>query len=69
MTRTHTPRIPGKCPTFRPPALLLLYHVCFDNTDNLPGDDDDDYTGDISTFDMETTDDEFVEIFRKQVTL
>ena len=44
-----------------------LYHVCFENTDSLPGDDDDD-TGDISTFDMEATDDEVAEIFRKQVT-
>ena len=45
----------------------ILYHVCFDNRDSLPGDDDDD-TGDISTFDMQATDDEVAEIFRKHVT-
>ena len=44
----------------------ILYHVCFDNTDSLPGDDND--TDDISTFDMEATNDEVDEIFRKQVT-
>ena len=51
--------------------LLILYHACFDNTDNLPGDDDDndDDAGDISTFDMEATDDEVTEIFRNQVAL
>ena len=42
--------------------------MCFNNTDSLPGDDDDDNTGDISTFDMEATDDEVAVIFRKQVT-
>ena len=31
-------------------------------------DDDDDDAGDILTFDMEATDDEVAEIFRKQVT-
>ena len=49
----------------------ILYHVCFDNTDSLPGDgdddDDDDDTGDISTFDVEATHDEVAEIFKKQV--
>ena len=39
---------------------------CFNNTDTLPGDDDDD-TADISTCDMQATDDEVVEIFRKPV--
>ena len=49
----------------------ILYHVCFDNTDSLPGDDDDgddDVTGAISTCDVEATHDEVVEIWRKQVT-
>ena len=45
----------------------ILYHVCFDNTDSSPGDDDDDNTGDISTFDVEATHDEVAEILRKQV--
>ena len=50
-----------------------MYHVWFDNRDSLPGDDDDDDdddddAGDISTFDMEATDDEVAELFRKQVT-
>ena len=46
----------------------ILYHVCFDNTDSLPGDDDDDdVTGNISTCDVETTCDEVAEIWRKQV--
>ena len=48
----------------------ILYHVCFDNTDSLPGDDvddDDDDTGDISTCDVEATCDEVAEIWRKQV--
>ena len=53
----------------------ILYHVCFDNTDSLPGDDDsdddddddDDDTGDISTCDVEATHDEVAEICRKQV--
>ena len=39
-----------------------LYHVCFDNTESLPGDDDDDDTGDISTCDVEATHDEVAEI-------
>ena len=43
----------------------ILYHVCFDNTDSLPGDDDD--TGDISTCNVEATHDEVAEILRKQV--
>ena len=42
--------------------------MCFDNRDSLPGDDDDDDTGDMSTCDMQPTDDEIAEIFRKQVT-
>ena len=48
----------------------ILYHICFDNRDSLPGDDDDDDddTGDISTCNMQDTDDEVAEIFRKQVT-
>ena len=50
----------------------ILYHVYFDKTDSLPGDDhdndDDDDTGDISTFDVEATHDEVAEILRKQVT-
>ena len=41
--------------------------MCFDNWDSLPGDDDD--TGDMSTCDMQSTDDEVAEIFRQQVTL
>ena len=42
----------------------ILYHICFDNTDSLPGDggDDDDDTGDISTCDVEATCDEVAEI-------
>ena len=41
----------------------ILYHVCFDNTDSLPGnDDDDDDTGDIATCDVEATHDEVAEI-------
>ena len=44
----------------------ILYHVCFDNTDSLPGDDDD--TGNISTFNVEATHDKVAEILRKQVT-
>ena len=51
----------------------ILYHICFDNRDSLPGDDDaddddDNETGDMSTCDMQPTDDEVAEIFRKQVT-
>ena len=45
----------------------IWYHVCCDNTDSLPSDDDDD-TGDISTYDVEATHDEVAEIWRKQVT-
>ena len=46
----------------------ILYHICFDNTDSLPGDDDDgDDTGDISTCDVEARHDEVAEICRKQV--
>ena len=45
----------------------ILYHVCFDNIDSLPGGDDDD-TGDMSTCDVEATHDEVAEIWRKQVT-
>ena len=50
---------------------LILYHVCCNNRESLPGDNDDDNdndTGDMSTFDMQPTDDEVAEIFRKQVT-
>ena len=53
----------------------ILYHIFFDNRGSLPGgddddhDDDDDDTGDMSTCDMQPTDDEVAEIFRKQVTL
>ena len=45
----------------------MLYHICFDNRDSLPGDDDavDDDTGDISTCDMQATD-EVAEIFIKK---
>ena len=47
----------------------ILYHICFYNKDSLPGDDDDvDDTGDMSTCDMQPTDGEVAEIFRKQVT-
>ena len=48
----------------------ILYHICFDNTHSLPGDDDDDDddTCDISTCDVEATDDEVAEIFRKHIT-
>ena len=36
-----------------------IYHVCFYNRESLPGgDDDDDDTDDISTCDMQATDDE-----------
>ena len=46
----------------------ILYHVCFHNRDSLPGDDDDDDdTGDMSTCDMQGTDDEVAEIFRKHI--
>ena len=56
-------------PCIRPIRLQnILYHVCFDNTDSLPGDNDDDDTGDVSTFDVEATHDEVAEILRKQVT-
>ena len=49
--------------------LFILYNVCFKNRDRLPGDDDDDDdTGDISTCDMEATDDEVAEIFRKHIS-
>ena len=45
----------------------IWYHVCFDNTDSLPGDDDDGYddddTGGISTCDVEATHDVVAEIF------
>ena len=44
----------------------MLYHVCFDKTDSLPGDDDDD-TGAISTCDVEATHGAVAEIYRKQV--
>ena len=44
----------------------ILCNVCFDNTDTLPGDDDDDIA-DISTCDMQATDDEVGEIFRKPI--
>ena len=49
----------------------ILYHICSDNRDSLPGgddDDDDNDIGDISTCGMQATDDEVAEIFRKQVT-
>ena len=49
---------------------IISYHVCSDNTDSLPGDDDgddDDDTGDISTCDVEAIHDEVAEICRKQV--
>ena len=50
----------------------ILYYICFDNRDSLPGDDDadddDNDTVAMSTFDMPPTDDEVAEIFRKQVT-
>ena len=49
----------------------ILYHICFDNRDSLPGEDDDDDdndTGDVSTCDMQPTDNEVAEIFRKHVT-
>ena len=45
----------------------ILYHVCFDETDSLPCDDDDDDTGAISTCDVEATHDAVAEICRKQV--
>ena len=37
--------------------------------ESLPGDDDNDDTGDISICDIQATDDEVAEIFRWQVTL
>ena len=46
----------------------IWYYICFDNRDSLPGDDDDD-TGDMSTCDMQPTDDEVAEISKQQVTL
>ena len=49
----------------------ILYHICFDNRDSLPGDDNDDGddndTCDISTFGMQATHDDIAEIFRKEV--
>ena len=36
--------------------------------ESLPGDDDDDDTGDISICDMQATDDEVTEIFRKHIS-
>ena len=53
----------------------ILYHVCYNNRGSLPGggggdddDDDDDDTGDISICDMQATDDEVAEIFRKHIS-
>ena len=50
---------------------MILYLL--DNRDSLPGDDDDDDdddgTGDMSTCDMQPTDDEVSEIFKQQVIL
>ena len=40
---------------------------CFDNTDSLPGDDDDGDRGAISTCGVEATHDVVAEICRKQV--
>ena len=46
-----------------------IYYIMFALTiDSLLGDDDDDDTGDISTCDMQATDDEVAEIFRKHIT-
>ena len=49
----------------------ILYCVCFHNTDSLPGDDDDDDddddTADSSTCDIQGTDNEVAEIFRKHI--
>ena len=51
-------------------TLKNIYYICFDNRDSLPGGgDDDDDTGDMSTCDMQSTDDEVTEIFTQQVTL
>ena len=52
----------------------IWYDICFDNRHSLPGDDDDvddddDDTGNMSTCDMQGTDDEVSEIFQQQVTL
>ena len=51
----------------------IWYNICFDNRHSLPGDDDDvdddDGTGNMSTCDMQSTDDEVSEIFKQQVTL
>ena len=47
----------------------IWYYICFDNRDSLPGDDDDEDPGDMSTCDMQPTDDEVAEIFKQQVTL
>ena len=51
----------------------IWYDICFDNRHSLPGDDDDvnddDDTGNMSTCDMQGTDDEVSEIFKQQVTL
>ena len=46
----------------------IWYDICFHNTDSLTGDDDDDI-GNMSTCDMQPTDDEVAEIFKQQVTL
>ena len=48
----------------------ILYNVCFKIRDSLPDDDDDDDDDkdDISTCDMEATDDEVAEIFRKHIS-
>ena len=49
--------------------IYIWYYICFDNRDKLPGHDDDDDTGDMSTCDMQPTADEVAEIFKQQVTL
>ena len=47
----------------------ILYHVCCNNRESLPGeDDDDDDAGDMSICNIAATDDEVTEILRKYIS-
>ena len=47
----------------------ILYHVCCNNRERLPGkDDDDDDAGDMSISDIAATDDEVAEILSKYIS-
>ena len=50
----------------------ILYHVCCNSRESLPGDDDDDDddndTSDMSICNIQATDDEVAEIFRKHIS-